>query len=227
MRTDTVLDNVGWHAMQGPHRSLADVLDNACRYQLDVAPFAALSDTASPDAWDDLARLMGEHAAVLFQPNIEIADGWKTEHHLLCYQMVAGDLVEPGTDVELVELGPQDVPDMLELVAATRPGPFANRTIELGHYIGHRVDGRLVAMAGERMRAPGFTEVSAVCTAADHRGKGLGGALTLAVAKHIRDRADEAFLHVATDNINAYNLYLALGFTVRCESDVVIVRRQA
>jgi ribosomal protein S18 acetylase RimI-like enzyme len=224
--SQTVLDNVGWHAIQGPHRALSEVLGNAGRYHLDVAPFAAISDTTAPDAWADLGRLMDGHAAVLFRPGIEVPDGWKTEHQLLCYQLVAGDLAEPRVDIELVDLGPQDVPEMLELVAATQPGPFSERTIELGSYIGHRSGGRLVAMAGERMRPPGFTEVSAVCTAADQRGRGLGGALTLAVADHIRERGDEAFLHVAADNTTALNLYLTLGFVVRCEVDVVIVREE-
>jgi predicted GNAT family acetyltransferase len=113
---------------------------------------------------------------------------------------------------------------MLALISETRPGPFEERTIEMGRYLGHRVDGRLVAMAGERMRCPGFTEVSAVCTAADQRGRGLGAALTLAIVDHIRSRGDEAFLHAAADNETAVNLYFKLGFVLRRELEVHVVR---
>jgi predicted GNAT family acetyltransferase len=116
---------------------------------------------------------------------------------------------------------------MLALVKQTQPGPFSERTIEMGRYLGHRADGRLVAMAGERMRCPGFAEVSAVCTDPGYRGRGLGGALTLAVAQHIRGRGDEAFLHVAEENVTAQRLYLELGFTVRRDDVDVLILKSA
>jgi predicted GNAT family acetyltransferase len=109
-------------------------------------------------------------------------------------------------------------------VNEAQPGPFGSRTLEMGRYFGYREDGRLVAMAGERARIPGFTEVSAVCTAADQRGKGLGGELTLAVVEHIRARGDEAFLHVHDENHTAISLYKSLGFTIRRDDvDVLIL----
>lgn len=223
--TTDVLDNVGWHAISGPQSALADRVGLAGRYHLDVAPFAAIADPTSDEAWRDLATLTGAgHPAVLFAPNLEPRTGWSVVRHFNCLQLVAGEIGEPP-DIDLVDLGPDDVPEMLELVAATRPGPFSDRTIEMGRYLGHHVDGRLVAMAGERMRCAGFTEVSAVCTAPDMRGRGLGGMLTLAVSHHIRSRGDEAFLHVAEDNTNALRLYLDIGFTVRRDDiDVLIVR---
>lgn len=226
-RTTHVLDNVGWHAIAGPHSTLADRNGLAGRYRLDVAPFSAIADPSSDEAWNDLGELAGpSHPAVLFAPGLEARPGWDVVMHFTCLQMVAGDIPAPRDDVELVDLTPDDVPEMLALVAATRPGPFSERTIEMGRYLGHRVDGRLVAMAGERMRAEGFTEVSAVCTDESLRGRGLGGALTLAVAHHIRSRGDEAFLHVAEENVTAQRLYLELGFSVRRDDvDVLILRR--
>lgn len=137
--------------------------------------------------------------------------------------MVAGDIPDPADEVELVGLGPQDVPEMLELIDATHPGPFSKRTVELGGYLGRRIDGRLVAMAGERMHPPGFTEVSAVCTLAEFRGRGLGAALTLAVAKNIRARGEEAFLHAADTNVNAIRLYKSIGFEMRREDVAVLI----
>jgi predicted GNAT family acetyltransferase len=103
----------------------------------------------------------------------------------------------------------------VELVRATRPGPFLARTVELGGYLGIRREGRLVAMAGERLRPPGWAEISAVCTAADYRGQGLGTRLVLAVAAGIRDRGEIPFMHTAADNVNAIRLYEALGFVHR------------
>jgi len=226
-RTTNLLDNIGWHAIAGPHSNLADRNGLAGRYQLDVAPFSAIADPASDEAWADLAELAGpSHPAVLFAPGLEARDGWDVVVHMKCLQMVAGDVAAPGENIELVDLTPDDVPEMLALVEATRPGPFSKRTIEMGRYLGHRVDGKLVAMAGERMRCDGFAEVSAVCTDDSFRGRGLGGALTLAVVRHIRSRGDEAFLHVAEENVTAQRLYLELGFTVRRDDiDVLILRR--
>lgn len=219
-----LLDNVVWHAIDGPLRALADRVGLAGRFHADVSPFAATAD-GSGRAWADLAEIVGPgKATVVFAPTVEVADGWTREHAIPCHQLVADDVVPRTDDFEFVDLGARDVPEMLELVAVTQPGPFSSRTIEFGRYLGYRVDGKLVAMAGERLRCPGFTEVSAVCTAPDHRGRGLGGALTLAVVQHIRSRGNEAFLHVASENTNALRLYLALGFVERTEAEAVIVR---
>lgn len=222
---EAVLDNVVWHAIDGPNRALAEHVGRAGRFLREVAPFAGIADAGDPRAWGDLASLVGPgHRAMLFAPPFEVPDGWTQEFTIPCVQMVAGEMPDKSVDIELTELGPRDVPEILEIVAETRPGPFSERTIELGTYFGHRVDGRLVAMAGERMRCPGFVEVSAVCTTADHRGRGLGTALTLAAVRHIRGKGDEAFLHAAADNTTAISLYTTLGFTLRREVEVVILR---
>jgi predicted GNAT family acetyltransferase len=101
---------------------------------------------------------------------------------------------------------------MLDLVARTQPGPFLQRTVELGTYLGVRRDGALVAMAGERLHPPGFTEVSAVCTDPDHRGQGYAARLVQAVVAGIKERGDIPFLHATATNTNAIRLYEALGF---------------
>jgi ribosomal protein S18 acetylase RimI-like enzyme len=108
-----------------------------------------------------------------------------------------------------------DVPDMLELIAAAQPGPFAPRTIELGTYLGVRHDGRLIAMAGERMRIDGYTEVSAVCTHLDHRRQGLSGLLIDQLVVEIHRRGDTPFLHVTASNAAAISRYRSLGFEER------------
>jgi predicted GNAT family acetyltransferase len=117
-----------------------------------------------------------------------------------------------------------NVAEMLALVALTKPGPFEARTIELGRYLGVFADGRLVAMAGERFHLDGHTEVSAVCTHPDAQGRGLGAALTHAVAAGILERGERAFLHVAEDNHTARRVYERLGFTTRAMVDVLVAR---
>ena len=114
-----------------------------------------------------------------------------------------------------VSLGELDVPDMLALVAVARPGPFSSRTVEFGGYVGVRRAGRLVAMAGERMRPPGYAEVSAVATDPDHRRQGLAELLIRQVVAGIVARGEVPFLHAAGDNANAIRLYRSLGFIVR------------
>lgn len=116
---------------------------------------------------------------------------------------------------DLVELGSEDVPEMLDLAALTRPGPFWRRTHELGRYVGVHHDGRLVAMAGERLRPPGWTEISSVCTAPNFRGRGLAAQVVSTLANGIVDRGERPFLHVAADNAGALALYQRLGFEVR------------
>lgn len=223
VRDSSVLDNVGWHSVTGRHAALADRVGNAGRYVREVAPFSAIS---GPEGWDDLATIIDTGVAILFGPNIEVPDGWKVDMSMTCLQFVADKVEADERFDDVVRLGPADIKEMIELVDATRPGPFTERTIEMGAYFGIKKDGRLVAMSGERMNAPGYTEISAVCTADEVRGQGLGRKLVLATVRGIRDRGDEAFLHVVNDNTPAIKLYESLGFTVRCEALVVFARRE-
>jgi predicted GNAT family acetyltransferase len=128
-------------------------------------------------------------------------------------------------DQEAVQLGHEDVPEMLDLVGRTRPGPFLPRTVELGSYLGIRRNGALVAMAGERMHPPGYTEISAVCTDPDARGSGLASRLMRAVAYGIRARGETPILHAASTNDTAIRLYEKLGFAVRREFEFVGLER--
>lgn len=225
---DHPLDNVVWHSLDGPRRALGEIRGRAGRFHSEVSPFGAIAD-GTPEAWIDLAALIGPgRVTSLFGPDIDAPDGWEEQWRVPCGQLVAEHVTTGGESEGLVDLGAGDVPDMLELVAATQPGPFSARTIEFGGYVGLRDDdGRLIAMAGERLRCTGFTEVSAVCTAADQQGRGLGTRLVRALVERIRARDEEAFLHVADTNVNAYRLYLALGFTERCKPSAVILRSPA
>ncbi|MFR9801409.1 GNAT family N-acetyltransferase [Pseudonocardia sp. RS010] len=208
-------------ALTGPQRAFADVRGRAARYRPDVAPFAGLPLDPTAGDWADLAALSGPGgSAVLAGPRREAPAGWETGMDLPGVQMT-GDALEVAPDPEAVRLGPADVPEMLELVARTKPGPFLTRTIELGTYLGIRRDGALVAMAGERMRLPGATEISAVCTAPTARGQGLAARLVRAVGAVIRERGERPFLHAAASNAGAVRLYEHLGFVVSRELQFV------
>lgn len=217
------LDNAPWAALRGPHRRFAEIVGSAARYQTDVSPFVALADSTDPRAWEDLAVLIGPGAQTAVTGVTSVPDDWETVQRAEGVQLVA-DTLRTASDPEAVRLTPADVPEMLDLVSRTKPGPFLPRTIELGAYWGIRRGGRLVAMAGERLRPPGYTEISAVCTDADHRGEGLATRLVRHVADGIRDRGDVPFLHAAGDNENAIRLYLSIGFALRRRTLFAVVR---
>lgn len=209
-----LLDNPIWAALTGPHAHLADRRGRAARYPVDVAPFHAVSDVDDPAAWADLAGLVGAGGEIALSGLTVVPDGWEVLTRGAGAQLVDdGVITEPAAGA--VRLGPADVPEMLDLVARTRPGPFRPRTVELGTYLGFRADGRLVAMAGERLRLPGYTEISAVCTDGAFRGRGLATALVRAVAHGIRLRGETPIMHAAAGNVNAIRLYRSLGFALR------------
>ena len=209
------LDNPAYSSLAGPHAHFAERRGNARRYPVDVSPFVALPEVPSAQDWADIAALAGPGAIIpLAGVAVPPPDGWEVVMRGAGVQLV-DDGIAAAPDDEAVRLTLADVPDMLALVARTKPGPFLPRTIEMGTYLGIRRDGELVAMAGERLHPPGWTEISAVCTSADHRGQGLATRLVHAVAHGIRARNETPFLHAAADNTNAIRLYESLGFRLR------------
>jgi ribosomal protein S18 acetylase RimI-like enzyme len=222
------LDNPAWHALTSHHARFAEGDGRARRYEHDVAPFAALPDEPDTEAWDALANLVGPAGTALIFRTVEAKAPADLEVliRVSAVQMVASERIGE-TDDALVDLGAEDVPEMLALVARTEPGPFFERTQELGSYIGLRDHEGLVAMAGERMRGPGFSEISAVCT--DHRARrqGLATHLVRAVAAVIEGRGDTPILHVVADNTAAIRVYDALGFETRAVFDVLVLRAPA
>jgi ribosomal protein S18 acetylase RimI-like enzyme len=210
----SVLDNAAWAALTGPHRHLAEIVGSAARYQSAVSPFVAIADPDDPRAWTDLAALVGPGNSFALAGMPTLPEGWATGQSGQGVQLVATSL-RGRVDQEAIRLGPADVPEMLDLVDRTKPGPFLPRTIELGAYYGIRRDGKLIALAGERLRPPGWTEISAVCTDEEHRGQGLATRLVRHVAAGIQDRGDTPFLHAAAMNTGAIALYESIGFTLR------------
>jgi ribosomal protein S18 acetylase RimI-like enzyme len=211
-------------SLTGPHRHLARRHGRAARYVSDVAAYVALLGCPDEQAWADLATLVGPGAVIpLSGVRGHPPRSWEVLSHNAGVQMIDnGVAAEPDPDA--VRLTAADVPEMLSLVGETRPGPFLPRTIEMGTYLGIRRHGRLVAMAGERLHPPGWTEISAVCTATDFRGQGLATRLVHAVAHQIRHRDETPFLHAAASNTRAIGLYESLGFQLRRTTEFVTVR---
>jgi len=209
------LDNPARSALTGPHAHFAERRGNVLRYPVEVCPFAALPERPDAADWDDVAALAGPGGVLpLAGISVPLPDGWDVAWTIPAVQMV-DDGIAAEPDDEAVRLTAADVPEMLALVERTEPGPFRPRTIEMGTYLGIRRSGALVAMAGERLHPPGWTEVSAVCTDPAFRGQGLAARLVRAVAAGIRDRGETPFLHTAASNTNAIRLYESLGFRRR------------
>ncbi|GAB08742.1 hypothetical protein GOARA_019_00240 [Gordonia araii NBRC 100433] len=215
-------DPVG-EALRGPHASFAQQRGRISRYDPEVSVFYAHPEELADEDWADLRELAGPGATVgLRRRRTPLPDGWRV---LRVFRLVmySGAAVDTRPDDEAEVLGPADVDDMLALIDEAQPGPFSRRTIELGRYLGIRDDdGRLVAIAGERMRPPGWGEISAVATAPHARGRGLGERLIRAVGAQITDRGDLPFLHTTGDN-PARALYERMGFALVDEVDLEIV----
>jgi predicted GNAT family acetyltransferase len=232
-----LLDDPVWHALTGPHRAFAAASgdDNgaarAYRYRADVAPFAALRDTADAQAWRDLAAQCGpEGRAALEAPAVTTAPpGWTVTVVFPVAQMIAptDGVTADGATEPVVPLGKKDAAEMMALAELTRPGPFGASTVELGGYLGVRRKGRLVAMAGRRLHLPGWIEISAVCTHPGHRGQGLSRLLIAGVETAIRRQGHRAFLHVLHDNTRAIDIYRKLGFTTRADMTMTVVRSES
>jgi predicted GNAT family acetyltransferase len=222
-----VLDNPVWHALSGPQATVAEGNGLALRYDPAVSVFAAVADAPTDESWDALREVVGPGgAAVVVRDVVPVPPGWTDRFRMPGTQMVCDHPVDGMPDVdplEVLRLGVADVPEMIDLVERAQPGPISARTIELGSYFGMRDEGTLVALAGTRMRLPGFTEISAVCTDEQHRGQGLAKILVGRLVDEILGRGEVACLHVVSNNTPAIRLYETLGFTTRREMDFALL----
>lgn len=223
------LDNVIWNALNTSQVHLSVGCGRARKFHKDVSLLAGFSE---PDerAYDSLAELVdeGERLGLFLEEDPTPPANWKIVTVMPLLQMLHenGDSVAAHTSAPVIDqLGEADIPEMLALTKLTKPGPFATRTREMGGYFGIRRDGALVAMAGERLRLPGFTEISAVCTHPAHLGRGYAGQLIALLLGRIRARGEQAFLHVRQDNTRAVQLYERLGFSIRVSVKYALLRK--
>lgn len=228
------LDNVIWQALASRQAAFAQSSGSALRFVPEVGPLAGFASPHAPD-FDALAALAGTPIALFLDAPFEPRPGWKVVGGAPLLQMVwQKDKAPPPSnestrDAEeasgLRALGAADSGAMIELTQLTKPGPFGPRTHELGSFFGIQREGRLAAMAGERMKVPGFTEVSAVCTHPDYTGRGYAALLMHRVMRGITERGETPFLHSRADNTRAIDLYQRLGFRQRLTGHFVILAR--
>jgi len=228
------LHNIIWKALTTRQGEFGECSDQACRFMPEVTSLAGFREP-TPEGYSSLSGLPGAPGtiALFLDAPYEKRAGWELVASAALLQMVcedgraapaARDARDPEL-IELIELGDADSPEMIELTALTKPGPFGKRTHELGTYLGIRRDGKLVAMAGERLKVPGHTEVSAVCTHPDHTGHGYARILMSEVMRRIRARGERPFLHVREDNVRAIALYERLGFEARVKLHLAVLRK--
>jgi ribosomal protein S18 acetylase RimI-like enzyme len=223
------LENVIWHALTTRQAHFAEICGEARRFMREVTLLSAFREPGDEN-YASLAQLAGPNGttALFLDHPYEPRDGWEVIATAPLLQMICEDGVgQPEVEgpLTVTALGTQDSADMIELTALTKPGPFGKRTHELGNYFGIRKHGKLIAMSGQRLKVPGYTEVSAVCTHPEHTGNGYAAALMLEVMRRIRERGEAPFLHVRGDNTRAIELYERLGFRTRKSGYYAVLRR--
>jgi GNAT superfamily N-acetyltransferase len=219
-----LLDNIMWHALSGPHAGFAIGTSAARRYAPGFSPIAGFADAARPD-FPALAAYCapGEHFYCTGWSGVAPA-GWRVELESTIVRMVwEGEQPVDDEAPEAVRLGPAHVPAALALAELTHPGPFAQRTMELGDYFGCFEGDRLLAMAGERMHAGDLREISAVCTHPDAQGRGLARGLMRKLIRRQMLRGETSFLHVMHDNHGARRLYQRMGFRDHLQDVIRVV----
>ncbi len=211
------LDNPVWHALHTHHASLAlgDAL--AKKYPPRVTPFAAFAEPSEAAYASLAAALDGQkRVGILLDEPRDPPVGWTVvTAHPITQMIWGGGAALPAIAAKIEQMTPADVPEMVALAELTKPGPMAERVLELGNYYGVREGSRLAAIAGERIHLTGYTEVSGVCTHPDFRGRGYAGQLVTLLVKRITARSETPFLHLKTSNESALRVYESLGFRRR------------
>lgn len=221
----SLLDDPAWHALTTDHQELGQRNGAAARYRAELSPLGGLG-RYDAEAFADLRPLVAPEEAVglVSASRYQLPPGWELLQAVPVFQMVC-TAPPPSPELMPVRLTGADAEAALELATATEPGPFRAGTLGMGRYFGLRSDdGRLMAMTGERMRLGNLTEVSAVCTWPEFRGRGLAKALVAHVSALIAAQGRVPFLHVKTENAGAIALYEKLGFVVRRELTFTVVR---
>jgi ribosomal protein S18 acetylase RimI-like enzyme len=222
-----LLDNPVWHCLGGPHAAFAVNHPLARRYRREVTPIGCVAQPG-PAALEALATLTdpGETLYLGQDTCDPLPACWALEAEKAMPQMVLNRPAEtPAPGILPVVLGPADVPAMCALAELTHPGPFGPEMIRLGRFLGVMENGRLLAMAGQRFRVPGFIEISGVCTHPEAQGRGYARALMNHLAREIQAQGQSPFLHVIAENTRAAGLYTRMGFVARKRLWVRVVRR--
>ena len=221
-----VLDRPVWSALDTRHRIFAHGDKLARRYPASIVPFAA-SGADDAESLQALGRLVpaGESVFMLQSDPIALPPELTATTTAFGVQMVAEAPLPAVSDERVQQLTLDDAAEMLALASLTRPGPFTLKALSLGDFWGVKINGRLAAMAGERMKQPGYSELSGVCSHPDFRGDGLGRLLSVFVSNRIMARGEVPYLHAYANNANAIRLYESIGFRLRSKMNVAVVQR--
>jgi ribosomal protein S18 acetylase RimI-like enzyme len=227
---EALLENPIWYSLTTDHANIAigkDVGNGLGRsYPSDIGPLAAFQEP-TVEAYSDLARMIpGNDYAILFLETVpNLPQGWHLLREATIVQMICYTVPDKSPLPAVIEpLGPANFSEMLALASLTEPGPFREHTGRLGDFIGIRVDGRLAAMAGRRLAPTGFSEVSAVCTHPDFRGRGYARSLVMEVARKIHADGRAPFLTSLESNTAAIKIYEETGFSLRRHFQLVMVQ---
>jgi ribosomal protein S18 acetylase RimI-like enzyme len=222
------LDNPIWTALTTSQAHWAQTSKLARKFPVEIGPLAAF-EAPTRAAYESMAEIFpaGGVAAICLDAPPDLPTTWILDELAPMLQMIYTNCKLPPPSRDFVELTAADAPEMLALATLTKPGPFALHTHELGDFICIRREGKLAAMAGERLRAPGYTEVSAVCTHPDHLGHGYATGLMVEIMRRILARGETPFLHVRSGNLRAIELYRRLGYVDRHLFQLTILRKNA
>jgi ribosomal protein S18 acetylase RimI-like enzyme len=227
--TARILDNPTYHAMMSGNAGLSLGSSTVRYFPSTVSPFAGMVDF-TPGRFAELAAVLPAErgaVAVVSPDEIVIPTRWKVNYHGVGLQMMGED-ASYGPSLrgwEFVPLRAEHVPSMVELAKLTNPGPFGERTIEFGGFVGVFDGDRLMAMSGHRLHPSPYIEISGVCTHPDYVGRGLGGALTYYQVERIREMGEVPMLHVWAHNVRAIRVYESLGFVTRRKLHFNVIER--
>lgn len=222
-----LLDNIAWHSLSGPHARFASACGAVRRYATGYSAIVGFPEPQHPD-FDALSDICAIGEPVYCPEWTGVAPaGWRILKEMPAFRMTWQSGI-PNYDAleDAVPLGPQHAAQAVALARLTNPGPFGLRTIELGDYFGWFEGGQLVAMAGERLHAGRYREVSGICTHPDFRGRGLARRLTLKLVRRQTQRGETPFLHVMANNTAARALYCEMGFADYCETTMRVISRR-
>jgi GNAT superfamily N-acetyltransferase len=227
---EALLDNPIWNSLATGHAHFAigGHIGHglARRYPADIGPLSAVQELSS-EAYADLAAIVpeGDVAVLFLEHGVEIPANWQLVRDGALIQMVCPTVPDrPSLAEAILPMTSADFPEMVALASLTEPGPFRDHTANLGGFVGIRVDGRLAAMAGQRLAPTGFAEVSAVCTHPDFRGRGYAQALVAAVARNIHAEGRMPFLTSFEANPGAIRIYRQVGFVHRRTFELAVVK---
>ena len=220
------LDNVFWQSLDGPHRGWSTGTSAARRYAPGFSPIAAFATPRAPDLGALSPFCAPGERLYCADWDGPAPAGWRVELQAFMVRMAwQGDAPAVDASLQAVPLGPTHVDAAVDLATLTKPGPFGPRTLEMGDYFGVFDDGRLVAMAGERMEVGSLREISGICTHPDFQGRGLARKLTLKLVHREMSRGLTPYLHVMSHNAPARALYEKIGFRNYLETTVRVITR--